>query len=98
MQEQQEDPNEIETEEGSIIVRAETPLDGSPQVSGATGPDVRIVNIAEAYAAEKRNRFQETSRICNPLTQSSQQALLTLMITWNMHQKIQMFYAHMMIL
>ncbi len=27
-----------------------TPLDGSPQVAGAAGPDVRLVNIAEAYA------------------------------------------------
>lgn len=27
-----------------------TPLDGSPQVAGEAGPDVRLVNIAEAYA------------------------------------------------
>jgi hypothetical protein len=43
---------------GINIVRAETPLDGSPQVSGATGPDVRIVNIAEAYAAENGIDFK----------------------------------------
>jgi hypothetical protein len=43
---------------GINIVRAETPLDGTPQVSGATGPDVRIVNIAEAYAAENGIDFK----------------------------------------
>ena len=43
---------------GRNIIGAETALDGTPQVSGATGPDVRIVNIAEAYAEENGIDFK----------------------------------------
>jgi hypothetical protein len=43
---------------GRNIIGAETALDGSPKIYGATGPDVRLVNIAEAYAAENGIDFK----------------------------------------
>jgi hypothetical protein len=43
---------------GRNIIGAETALDGSPKIDGATGPDVRLVNIAEAYAAENGIDFK----------------------------------------
>jgi hypothetical protein len=43
---------------GRNIIGAETALDGSPKIDGATGPDIRLVNIAENYAKENEIDFK----------------------------------------
>ena len=43
---------------GRNIIGAETALDGSPKIDRATGPDIRLVNIAENYAEENGIDFK----------------------------------------
>ena len=46
---------------GGRAVRTLAPLAGAPQVSGATGPDPNLVDVAEQYAAENGIRIRRQS-------------------------------------